>query len=94
MVWSASRVCCASLSERQLGLNTVPMVTVATLTPWHIAFGTMDPHTRILLYSIAFGPFFLLLAVTVWHRRLVAREERKQDLIDPLPPPAGEDAPA
>lgn len=66
------------------------MVTVATLSPWHIAFGNMDPHTRILLYSLAFGPFFLLLAVTFWHRHLVAREQGAVEGGHMQPPPVEE----
>lgn len=68
------------------------MVTVLTLSPWHIAFGNMDTHTRVLSYSLAFGPFFLLLAVTFWHRRLVAREEGTEDPVDIVPPPAGKES--
>lgn len=60
----------------------------ALLLPWHIAFGDMDAHTRLLVYGLGCGPFFLLVLVTFVHRRRTAREEAAEP-VDPFeaPPP-------
>jgi hypothetical protein len=51
--------------------------TVFTSTvPLHMSFsGSMDTHTRVLLYGLIVGPFSLLLLVVYLERRRESRED-------------------
>jgi hypothetical protein len=49
--------------------------------PMHISVGAMDGHTQLLFYSLCFGPFLVLVAISV-------REYRRNSREDPLHPSA------